>query len=509
MNKGADRLLTLALVVVAVGCLARIYWPAIGEAFLWRGFSGPPMDPASLRLAGFLVAAFACLLGAGLFWAGLLPDRSGQAAGAPLFGRAAEMQDAGRPGLRRVFLVLPLVVVAALAADRFGPWHEGGDIASEPVEPKADEPNPGEPKANEPKGQDVASAPPASEPAAPPPAPAEAASPPEAANPPAAPVPLTPPALVQPTPPTLVPPTAPAPPAPPEVAVIPPPIVAPLPPAPPPLPTQPEGHRDSVVWLAVAPDGHSIMSASTDHTIKLWDIAAKQLIRTLGVHKDMARTALFMPDGVSALTAGDDGEIVQRKLSDGAVLHVFSSGGNGGVRKLAISPDGKHAISGHDTGNVVWDLKKGAVLHAMSGNGWSVSAVAVSPDGRQALSGSIDGTLKLWDMESGKQLRSWHGHERGTYGAAFTADGRHLVTGSGDYTIKLWDLDSGREARRFEGHEGTVYALALSAEASAWSPARSTARRGCGTWTPATRSRCSIAGPARSTRWPSPPMARC
>ncbi|RVB14662.1 WD40 repeat domain-containing protein, partial [Mesorhizobium sp. M7A.F.Ca.CA.004.05.1.1] len=152
MNKGADRLLALALVVVAVGCLARIYWPAFGEAFLWRGFSGPPMDPASLRLAGFLVAAFACLLGAGLFWAGLLPDRSGQAAGAPLFGRAAEMQDVGTPGLRRVFLVLPLVVVAALAADRFGPWHEGGDIASEPVEPKADEPNPGEPKANEPKG---------------------------------------------------------------------------------------------------------------------------------------------------------------------------------------------------------------------------------------------------------------------------------------------------------------------------------------------------------------------
>ncbi|TGR36463.1 WD40 repeat domain-containing protein, partial [Mesorhizobium sp. M1C.F.Ca.ET.195.01.1.1] len=111
----------------------------------------------------------------------------------------------------------------------------------------------------------------------------------------------------------------------------------------------------------VAPDGRSIMSASTDRTIKLWDIGGKHLIRNLGVHKDMARTALYMPDGISALTAGDDGEIVQRKLADGAVLHVFQSGQNGGVNKLAISPDGKHAVSGHDTGNVIiWDLVNGS-----------------------------------------------------------------------------------------------------------------------------------------------------
>ncbi|TIS60951.1 MAG: WD40 repeat domain-containing protein, partial [Mesorhizobium sp.] len=83
---------------------------------------------------------------------------------------------------------------------------------------------------------------------------------------------------------------APAPAAPPQT-------VAPLPQAPPPQPTEPNGHREPVVWLAVAPDGHSIMSASTDRTIKLWDIDGKRLIRTLGIHKDMARTALFLPDG--------------------------------------------------------------------------------------------------------------------------------------------------------------------------------------------------------------------
>ncbi|WP_246674646.1 hypothetical protein [Mesorhizobium sp. B4-1-3] len=100
--------------------------------------------------------------------------------------------------------------------------------------------------------------------------------------------------------------------------------------------------------------------------IKLWDIDGKRLIRDLGIHKDMARSALFMPDGKTALTAGDDGEIVLRQLADGTALHVFSSGTNGGVRQLKVSRDGKLAVSGHDTGSVVvWDLEKGTVSHVL------------------------------------------------------------------------------------------------------------------------------------------------
>ncbi|PBB66322.1 transcriptional regulator [Mesorhizobium sp. WSM4312] len=434
MTRVADRLMAVLLMALAAACLVHLYLLPGSKDFGLTAMH----EPWATQMAVFSLLALACLVGAVLFWAGLLPGRPARLAGTPLFGRAADVQETGRPGLRAIFFALPLIVLAALAIDRFGPWG-GAEVTAQPNEPKVAEPKPAEPK-----GQDVASAPPAPEPA---PAPApQPVPPPTAANPPPAPAPQ-------------------APAAPPEVAVIPPPTVAPLPPPPPAAPTQPDGHREAVVWLAVAPDGRSIMSASTDRVIKLWDIGGKHLIRNLGVHKDMARTALYMPDGVSALTGGDDGEIVLRKLADGAVLHVFQAGQNGGVNKLAISPDGRRAVSGHDTGNViVWDLVDNSVLHVLSGHDWSISAVAVSPDGKQALSGSIDGTLKLWDIESGRQLRSWHGHEQGTYGAVFTANGHHLITGSGDLTIKVWDLDSGREVKRFEGHEGTIYTLALSAD---------------------------------------------
>ncbi|CDX59195.1 Transcriptional repressor [Mesorhizobium plurifarium] len=453
MKRSTDRLLALAMLLVGIACFAKLY-PALG---------GKP--PAMARLEVFGVAGLLSVLAGLLFLAGLLPGAARHDPAAPLFGRDAEIAPAGHPRLRRAALALPLLALLVIIADQFGPWRTQ-EPRSEPVKEVATAPAESAPQPSEPKPEPEARAKPATpeaniEPAAP--AQQEAAKS-------ALPEPVE--APIQPMQPAEYAPSQPAQPAKPvqpteqtALAPVPPQTVAPPPPAPSPQPTAPEGHRDAVVWLAVSADGHEIMSASTDRMIKLWDIDGKRLIRDLGQQKDMARSALFMPDGKTALTAGDDGEIVLRQLSDGTVLHVFSSGANGGVRQLKISQDGKRAVSGHDTGSVVvWDLEKGTVLHVLPGHDWSVSSVAISPDGTRALTGSIDGELKLWDIVAGKQLRSWHGHDRGAYGAVFLADGHHAVTGSGDYTIKLWDLDIFKEVRRFDGHSGTVYALALSAD---------------------------------------------
>jgi hypothetical protein len=440
------------MLVVGVVCFAKLY-PALG---------GKPLAPARLEVFG--LAGVLSVLAGLLFLAGLLPGAAKHDPAAPLFGRDAEIAPAGYPRLRRAAFALPLLALIVIVADQFGPWR-APRANSEPAKETVTAPAQPAPRPSESKPERETSARPITpevsvEPATAAPAQEEAATP-ALLEPATAPAQPMPPAAS--TPPPVQPAqsaeqTALAPGTPAET-------VAPPPPAPPAQPTALEGHRDAVVWLAVSADGHEIMSASTDRMIKLWDIDGKRLIRDLGRQKDMARSALFMPDGKTALTAGDDGEIVLRQLSDGTVLHVFSSGANGGVRQLKISSDGKRAVSGHDTGSVVvWDLEKGEVLHVLPGHDWSVSSVAISPDGTRALTGSSDGELKLWDIVAGKQLRSWHGHDRGAYGAVFLADGHHAVTGSGDYTIKLWDLDAFKEVRRFDGHSGTVYALALSAD---------------------------------------------
>jgi WD40 repeat protein len=409
------------------------------------GASAVPLPAAILLACGLLCA------GGGL---ALLRRQSGRArqdqpGKQQQFGRDARTTGGGRSLLGPVVAASMIVAFATVLVDGLHLWPSGERMLEDlqgSVEPEmAEEPRdltqaPGPTQAPEPASPAV---PPGQTlPAGPPPTMTT-----EAKDPPAEAV----------TPPSAPPVVAPTPEPPPQTT-------APMPKSEM-VPTQADGHRDAVVWLALSPDGKTFLSASTDHTVKQWDFVGRKLVKTLGSQKDMARSALFLPDGARALTAGDDGEIVLRLLADGAVLHVFSARDHGGVNKIGISADGRRMISGHSSGNVVlWDLDTKAALHALDAHGWSVAGVAMSPDGKRAISGDIDGELKLWDVDSGRLIRSWLGHERGSYGIAFTGDGSRAVTGSGDRAIKLWDLEKGRELRRFDGHSGTVYAVVLSSD---------------------------------------------
>ena len=138
-----DRLLGLLLLAIGLVCFA-MQRLAQADASIAASF-------ASVRLVALFTAGVVCVIGALLFFAGLLPRGPNHLSGVPLFGRAAEVQSPGRPRLRHAFLVLPAIVVLALLVDQFGPWRA--------VDPGAEVAVPNEPKA-EPKGQDVAGVPP-------------------------------------------------------------------------------------------------------------------------------------------------------------------------------------------------------------------------------------------------------------------------------------------------------------------------------------------------------------
>jgi WD40 repeat protein len=66
----------------------------------------------------------------------------------------------------------------------------------------------------------------------------------------------------------------------------------------------------------------------------------------------------------------------------------------------------------------VWDLGTGRALRTLEGHSGSVNGVAVTPDGRRAVSASDDKTLKVWDLDVGRLLRTLEGHDRGVSGVA-------------------------------------------------------------------------------------------
>ncbi|WP_235018952.1 WD40 repeat domain-containing protein [Tolypothrix sp. NIES-4075] len=68
----------------------------------------------------------------------------------------------------------------------------------------------------------------------------------------------------------------------------------------------------------------------------------------------------------------------------------------------------------------------------MSGHKDRVKAVAVTPDGKLAISGAADGTLKLWNLQSGDELLTLKGHRGWVNAVAVTPDGKKIISGSAD-----------------------------------------------------------------------------
>ena len=157
----------------------------------------------------------------------------------------------------------------------------------------------------------------------------------------------------------------------------------------------------------------------------------------------------------------------------GQSLRTFT-GHSHGVNAVALSPDGRTALSGGGDGTLkLWDVATGKELRTLSAHSIRsffglniINSVAFSPDGRTALSGSEDDTLKLWEVATGKELRTFSGHKDYVFAVAFSPDGRTALSGSRDETLKLWELATGKELRTFRGHSAFVRSVAFSPDAA-------------------------------------------
>ena len=105
-------------------------------------------------------------------------------------------------------------------------------------------------------------------------------------------------------------------------------------------------------------------------------------------------------------------------------------------------------------------------LAQLRGHGGPVRAVAVSPDGRLALSGSFDQSAILWSLDQGTALAVLRFHDGAVNAAAALADGR-FATGGEDGRIALWKAGETAPVRVLEPHKGPIVALAVSPDGSA------------------------------------------
>ena len=118
----------------------------------------------------------------------------------------------------------------------------------------------------------------------------------------------------------------------------------------------PMRHKNALYDVEFSSDGKRVVTASADHTARLWDATTGQPIGTPLEHEDSVVSAKFSPDGQRVVTASDDG-----------------------TARL-------------------WDAATGQPIGTPLRHQSSVYSVQFSPDGQRVVTVSRNNTARLWDV---------------------------------------------------------------------------------------------------------------
>jgi cytochrome c len=160
------------------------------------------------------------------------------------------------------------------------------------------------------------------------------------------------------------------------------------------------------------------------------------------------------------------GFIIAALLFGAVCVHAQLRGHGGPVKALAVSADGKRALSGSfDTSAIRWDLERDAAEQVLRFHEGAVNAVALLADGRAVTSGE-DAKLAIWTPGEPTPEVVFEGHTAPVAALAVSPDRNWLASASWDRTARLWPLSEG-VPRLLEGHEQNVNGIAFTPDGSA------------------------------------------
>lgn len=201
----------------------------------------------------------------------------------------------------------------------------------------------------------------------------------------------------------------------------------------------PDTEGASVRSLATSPDGRWLLTGHADNFARLWNISSGQLEREFVTGSEV-QAVVFHPNGEEVFLGVEDG--VYHFSRTGEQLQCWRCT-NPPLTALAIAPDAKTILTGHENGEVLrWNVSPEGYIRTDSTEAHSgeVTVLSFSVDGRYWFSASRDHTVKVWAADSGKNLYTLLGHTAPVHSLAVLKDQSALVTAAEDSTVRRWDF---------------------------------------------------------------------
>nr|UNY85548.1 WD40-containting protein [Zea mays]UNY85568.1 WD40-containting protein [Zea mays]UNY85570.1 WD40-containting protein [Zea mays]UNY85577.1 WD40-containting protein [Zea mays] len=213
------------------------------------------------------------------------------------------------------------------------------------------------------------------------------------------------------------------------------------------------GHSGDVLSLSWSNNKH-LLSASTDKTVRLWEIGSANCI-TVFPHSNFVTCVQFNPTNENQFISGSiDGKIRVWDIPRCSVIDWVDI--RDIITAVCYRPDGKGAVVGTITGNCRFydasdNLLRFETQVAVSGKKKSslkrITAFEFSPSNPSKLMvTSADSKVKI--LEGTTVTQNYSGLRTGSCQslATFTPDGQHIVCASEDSNIYVWNHENQDEA---------------------------------------------------------------
>jgi len=258
-------------------------------------------------------------------------------------------------------------------------------------------------------------------------------------------------------------------------------------------------HTDTILAVALFPDGHRMITSSLDQALILWDFKDGVALKKLEGHSSPVKAVAISEDGKLMASGDANGALIAWHGVTGESLTEAITVHSDWIMSLDFSPDGTTLASGSvDKTAELWCTKTwqvpgdpiicgeqvNCIRYSPSGDFLAIACGDISicnprtreciatlkawafsltwtPDGTRLLSGGTDSNpnMREWDTLTWKQVGDhWSGHTACIYTVAINAAGTLVASASKDNHMRLWRPSDGRTIAIFKDTHEVVCA---------------------------------------------------
>lgn len=211
----------------------------------------------------------------------------------------------------------------------------------------------------------------------------------------------------------------------------------------------------------------TLLSASDDKTVRLWDLPSNEATTTFVGHDDYVRCANFMPGTMSNMIISGSYDSTVRlwdpRTGHNSAVMTFKHASP--VEDVLSLPSGTTILAAADNSVSVLDLIAAKPLHMITNHQKTVTSLSLASNGRRLVTGGLEGHAKVFEttgwnvVNSVKYQSPILALQVIPAGDGSDASDRHLAVGMQSGVLSIRTRLSGAEATREREREKEMAAL--------------------------------------------------